>query len=153
MDQVLFSGCFVCGPDNEWGLKGVFSTLESGEVKGVFTPHRNHCGYEGVVHGGIIMGFMDEVLGRLALSRDRLFLTHTLQVTFRKAAAPGKPLTAVAREVNWSPRKFKAEGTLTDEEGAVIATATGTFLIMSEKMEKELLKEGRREKDGGGRNP
>jgi len=143
LDQMLFSGCFVCGPDNEWGLKGVFSTLESGEVKGVFTPHRRHCGYEGVVHGGIIMGFMDEVLGRLALSRDRLFLTHTLQVTFRKAASPGRPLTALAREIHWSSRKFTAEGTLTDEGGVVIATARGTFLIMSEKMERGLLPAGR----------
>ena len=139
MDQVLFPGCFVCGPDNEWGLKGTFETLESGEVRGVFTPDRRHCGYEGVVHGGVIMGFMDEVLGRLALARDRLFLTHTLEVTFRKAASPGKPLTALASEVEWSTRKFTARGTMTDRDGAVVATARGTFLLMSEKMERNLL--------------
>ena len=84
MDQILFSGCFVCGPDNECGLKSTFKTLKTGEVEGVFTPDVKHCGYEGVVHGGIIMGFLDEVLGRLAFTRDRLFLTHTLEVTFRK---------------------------------------------------------------------
>ncbi len=139
MDQILFPGCFVCGPDNECGLKAGFQTLDSGDVEGSFTPDRRHCGYEGVVHGGVIMGFMDEVLGRLAFTRDRLFLTHTLEVTFRKAASPDVALKAVASEINWSRRKFTAEGTLTDEKGDVVATAKGTFLIMNEKMEKKVL--------------
>lgn len=145
MDQVLFSGCFVCGPDNECGLRSTFRTLPSGEVEGTFTPGTRHSGYEGVVHGGIIMGFLDEVLGRLAFARDRLFLTHTLEVTFRKAAVPGQLLTAVAREEEWSRRRFRASGTVTDGSGDVVATARGTFLVMSEKMEKELLPEGRKE--------
>ena len=143
MDQLLFSGCFVCGPDNDCGLRSTFRALETGEVEGVFVPDVKHSGYEGVVHGGIIMGFLDEVLGRLAFNRDRLFLTHTLEVTFRKAASPGKPLRAVAREEEWSKRRFRATGTVTDEDGNVIATAKGTFLILSEKMEKELLPKGR----------
>jgi uncharacterized protein (TIGR00369 family) len=144
MDQLLFSGCFVCGPDNECGLKSTFRALEKGEVEGVFTPDVRHSGYEGVVHGGVIMGFLDEVLGRLAFNRDRLFLTHTLEVTFRKAASPGKPLKAVAREEKWTNRRFTATGSVTDVDGDVVATARGTFLVMSEKMEKELLPEGRR---------
>jgi uncharacterized protein (TIGR00369 family) len=142
VDQILFPGCFVCGPDNECGLKATFRTVESGDVEGFFIPDSRHCGYEGMVHGGVLMGFMDEVLGRLAIARDKLFLTHTLEVTFRKAAAPDRPLKAVAREINWSRRKFTAEGTLTDEEGDVIATAMGTFLIMSEVMEKSILPGG-----------
>jgi uncharacterized protein (TIGR00369 family) len=143
LDQLLFSGCFVCGPDNECGLKSTFRSCKDGSVEGEFTPDVKHAGYEGVVHGGIIMGFLDEVLGRLAFNRDRLFLTHTLEVTFRKAASPGNRLKAVAREEDWSSRRFKATGTVTDEDGNVIATAKGTFLVMTEKMEKELLPNGR----------
>ena len=143
MEQILFSGCFVCGPDNECGLKATFDTLGTGEVEGTFVPDTKHCGYEGIVHGGVLMGFLDEVLGRVAFARDRMFLTHTLEVSFRKAATPGKPLKAVAKETDWSKRKFTAEGTLTDEDGEVVATAKGVFLVMSEKMEKELLPDGR----------
>jgi len=143
LDQLLFSGCFVCGPDNECGLKSTFRNLENGEVEGYVTPDVKHSGYKGVIHGGIIMGFLDEVLGRLAFRRNRFFLTHTLEVTFRKAAVPGRQLRAVAREENWSNRRFKAVGTVTDEDGNVVATAKGTFLVMSEKMEKELLPNGR----------
>ncbi len=42
MDQILFSGCFVCGPDNDCGLKSTFRTLDTGEVEGVFTPDVKH---------------------------------------------------------------------------------------------------------------
>jgi uncharacterized protein (TIGR00369 family) len=143
VEQILFPGCFVCGPDNDCGLKATFQTVDSGDVEGLFIPDTVHCGYEGMVHGGILMGFLDEVLGRLAFARDKLFLTHTLEVTFRKAASPNKPLKAVAREINWSRKKFTAEGTLTDEVGDVVATAKGTFLIMSEIMENEILPGGR----------
>ncbi|MDF1537169.1 MAG: hypothetical protein P1S46_11885, partial [bacterium] len=72
MEQVLFPGCFVCGPDNECGLKAAFRTLENGDIEGRFTPEKRHCGYEGIVHGGVIMGFLDEVLGRVAFARDRM---------------------------------------------------------------------------------
>ena len=114
-------------------------------MEGVFTPDARHNGYEGVIHGGILMGFLDEVLGRVAFQEDRLFLTHTLEVSFRKAAAPGATLTAVGRRVEKNRRQFLTEGEVTDPEGDVVATAKGRFLYMNEAMEKALLPEGRRE--------
>ena len=142
MDQISFAGCFVCGPDNRCGLKAQFRNLEDGRVEGTFIADDVHCGYEGIVHGGVIMGFLDEALGRLAFQQDRLFLTHTLEVSFRKAAAPGDTLRAVASLVEWSRRQFTCEGELYDPDGEIVATARGRFLVMNEKMEKELLPEG-----------
>ncbi len=147
MEQVSFDGCFVCGPDNRCGLNATFRTLENGEVEGIFTPKDVHCGYGGIVHGGVIMGFLDETLGRLSFQKDRLFLTHTLEVSFRRAASPDVPLKAVARLKEWKKRQFITEGTIFDPDGEVIATAKGRFLVMSEKMEKDLLPEARRLKE------
>jgi len=144
MEQINFEGCFVCGPDNQCGLKAIFRNLENGDVEGVFTPDSAHCGYEGVVHGGILMGFLDEVLGRLSFRKDRLFLTHTLEVSFRQAAAPDVPLRAVASLTEWSRRQFSAEGKVFDPGGEIVATAKGRFLIMSETMESKLLPDGRK---------
>jgi uncharacterized protein (TIGR00369 family) len=143
MDQVLFKGCFVCGPDNNCGLHATFRNLEEGLVEGTFTPDVHHCGYEGIVHGGVIMGFLDEVLGRLSFQEDRLFLTHTLEVSFRKASEPGKPLKAFARIVDRSRRQFTTEGELIDNLGDVVATAKGRYLYMNESMEKKMLPDGR----------
>ncbi|GBE15813.1 MAG TPA: PaaI family thioesterase [Proteobacteria bacterium] len=144
MKQVLFDGCFVCGPDNRCGLNATFRTLENGEVEGIFTPKDVHCGYDGIVHGGVVMGFLDETLGRLSFAKDRLFLTHTLEVSFRQAAAPDVPLRAVAHLKEWKKRQFITEGTVFDSDGEIIATAKGRFLVMSEKMERDLLPEDRR---------
>jgi len=144
VEQINFEGCFVCGPDNQCGLKAVFRNLDDGAVEGTFTPDSAHCGYEGVVHGGILMGFLDEVLGRLSFRKDRLFLTHTLEVSFRQAAAPDVPLRAVATLKEWSRRQFTAEGTIFNPDGEVVATSNGRFLIMSEAMENKLLPEGRK---------
>jgi len=144
MDQINFEGCFVCGPDNQCGLKADFRNLDDGGVEGTFTPDSAHCGYEGVVHGGILMGFLDEVLGRLSFRKDRLFLTHTLEVSFRQAAAPDVPLKAIAELMEWSRRQFTAEGTIFNPDGEVVATAKGRFLLMSETMENKLLPDGRK---------
>lgn len=142
MDQIAFSGCFVCGPDNRCGLRAEFRNLEDGGVEGTFVPEEIHCGYQDIVHGGILMGFLDEVLGRLAFRQDRLFLTHTLEVSFRKAAAPGDRLRAVGTLLDWSRRQFTCEGVLYDSKDEVVATARGRFLVMNEKMERELLPDG-----------
>lgn len=142
MEQVSFEGCFVCGPDNKCGLKARFITTNDGKVEGFFIPDELHCGYKDTVHGGIIMSFLDETLGRLAFVKDRLFLTHTLEVTFRKAALPGVELTAVGELKQWSSRQFRTEGVVTDPDGEIVATARGRFLVMSESMERKLLPDG-----------
>ena len=142
MQQVIFDGCFVCGPDNKCGLRARFVTTEDGKVEGTFTPDELHSGYENVIHGGIIMSFLDETLGRLAFVKDRLFLTHTLEVTFRRAAVPGVELTAIGELIHWSSKQFRTEGVVMDPDGEVIATAKGRFLVMSESMERRLLPDG-----------
>ena len=53
--------CFVCGPDNPIGLHLVFR-LEDGACVSEFTPGRDHVGYPGVVHGGMIYSALDDVM-------------------------------------------------------------------------------------------
>jgi uncharacterized protein (TIGR00369 family) len=133
--QESYSGCFVCGPDNPAGLHAEFHTVSENEVEGTFRPQPHHCGYQGVLHGAVVMGLLDETLGRLATARGRLFLTHSLTVTFRKAGELGDVLSARARLVEWNRRDFTAEGEITNSRGEVVATASGRFWIMSERME------------------
>lgn len=134
--QPSYAGCFVCGTDNPAGLHARFRTVSEDEVEGVFDPFPHHCGYRGVLHGAVIMGLLDETLGRLATARGRLFLTHSLAVTFRKAGELGDTLTSRARLLKWGRRDFTAEGEVLDGKGEVVATATGRFFLMSERMEE-----------------
>ena len=56
------AGCYVCGDANPRGL-GVKFEVEGGVVTARFIPHRDHCGYNDRVHGGIIAALLDEVMG------------------------------------------------------------------------------------------
>jgi len=135
--QETYGGCFVCGKDNPAGLHADFTTVSSNEVEGTFTPLPHHCGYQGVLHGAVVMGLLDETLGRLATARGRLFLTHSLSVTFRKAGELGGALASRARLLEWGCRDFTAEGEILNAKGEVVATATGRFWIMSETLERK----------------
>ena len=53
--------CFVCGPDNPIGLQLSFH-LNNDICRSEFTPQNNHCGYDGVTHGGIIYSALDDVM-------------------------------------------------------------------------------------------
>ena len=94
MEQESFSGCFGCGEDNDSGLRATFRNMENGDVEGFFTPQHHHCGYQDAVHVGVITAFMSEVMGRLALTNDKYYLTHSLDLTFKCAVSYGTRLRA-----------------------------------------------------------
>lgn len=53
--------CFVCGPSNSIGLKLNFR-LDGETCRSEWTPAPEHCGYDGVTHGGLIFSALDDVM-------------------------------------------------------------------------------------------
>ena len=51
-------GCFICGEGNAAGLQTQFY-IEDGRVKTRVQPRTHHCGYPGVIHGGIVAALLD----------------------------------------------------------------------------------------------
>jgi len=54
------AGCYVCGNENPRGLQVRFD-VEGGVVSARFVPHRDHCGYNDRVHGGVIAALLDHL--------------------------------------------------------------------------------------------
>lgn len=84
--------CFVCGIDNPAGLKIVFKSDGLGNVsaKKVFT--KDHQGYSGVVHGGVIAAVLDEAAGRATMKDKRPdvdLVTGKLSIRYRKPVKVG----------------------------------------------------------------
>ncbi len=52
--------CFVCGVENPIGLKLAFYTDQEGRCVARFRPKREHKGYPGQLHGGIVSTLLDE---------------------------------------------------------------------------------------------
>jgi acyl-CoA thioesterase len=90
-----------------------------------------HLSRAGLVHGGLIFTMLDAALGRAVIQKlQRGYSSPTLEmkINYFRPACVGE-LTARGRIVNHSKKLCYAEGEVNNEEGKLIARATGTFFI------------------------
>jgi len=125
--------CFVCGLHNLSGLKLDFET-DGTFVRTRFAFRPEHAGFKQTVHGGLISTVLDEVMvWACGVQTKRFAYCAELTVRFLQSIRPGQPLTATGElEVNRRNKLFEARGELRDQQGAVLATATGKYLPIKE---------------------
>jgi len=128
--------CFVCGRDNDFGLKMVwYNNPESNQVEATVTIEEHFNGYPGIVHGGIVAAILDETAGRVAMldgNFDNLFVTLRLNLTYRKPTPTNTPLKAVGwlehkghRRIKVAAKLLLPDDTVTTECKAVVIKPTG----------------------------
>jgi uncharacterized protein (TIGR00369 family) len=132
--------CFVCGMENPIGLKQFFYEDSQGRVTATFTPRDEHQGYPGVLHGGIAAALLDEVLGRMAISRGMWLMTARMEIRYKRTIPLGQPLTIVGEVVRETRRLMEARGELRLADGSVAATATAAYLPVPEEKIKDMEK-------------
>ena len=121
--------CFCCGEANAAGLRLQLET-DGSIVQTCFQFKREHTGFKGVVHGGLVATVLDEVMAwACAVGAGRFAFSAELTVRFPKSVAPGVTLVATAGLVaNRRNKIFETKSTLCDSSGAVLAEATGKYL-------------------------
>lgn len=131
--------CFGCGRLNPWGLK--LSFYESADGAGLWapwTPVRQHEGYDGIAHGGIITAVLDEVMAWTAYQQRIWAVTGKIAVNFRRPVEIGVPTRAIGRIISDRGRILELAGELRREsDGAVLAAATGTFVRVPEEKARD----------------
>jgi uncharacterized protein (TIGR00369 family) len=129
--------CFGCGRQNPIGLKLTF--FDSGDsVSAPWTPSREHQGYEGIVHGGLITSVLDEVMSWAIYARQIWAVTGSINVRFRKPVRIGDQLTARAWVESASGRQVDVRASLVrDDDGQVLAESTALFIRVSEEQANE----------------
>ena len=90
-----------------------------------------HANRYGIVHGGVLASILDTAMGFAGCytgdaNRVQLAMTLSMTVNFLSVAR-GQTLIAEGRKTGGGAKTFFAEATITDDTGAVIATATGVF--------------------------
>jgi uncharacterized protein (TIGR00369 family) len=104
---------------------------ETSELTTRFTPPPSFASPRGAVQGGLIAGFLDEVMGGALLASsdgERLPLNLDMNLTF-VSMVPLAPIIAKGRVVKAGRRVAFLEGALYDEEsGKLLARATSTAL-------------------------
>jgi uncharacterized protein (TIGR00369 family) len=125
--------CFVCGVNNDKGLKASFFETDTNEVVALFTPHELHQSYPGRVHGGIAACLLDETMGRAVQigNPDVWGVTVELTLSYKKPLPYGVELKAVGRITRDTRLLFEAEGEIYTPQGDVAVTAKARYVKMS----------------------
>lgn len=130
--------CFACGPANPYGLH-----LKIEEKDGIwetcFIPAEHHCGWPGIVHGGILSTVLDEVMSYAVMSRQGTAVTVRLTVEFKRACAPGAPVLFKAWPTRVSRRIVEAHSEARLEDETLVASAEGKFLVLSEEQKNRMI--------------
>jgi uncharacterized protein (TIGR00369 family) len=111
-------------------------TLVSAEVgKVTFTcdPHESQYNPIGTVHGGLVCTLLDSVAGcavQTTLPKGQAYTSLEIKINYlRPVLATTGTLTAVGTVTKPGRRAAFAEGTVTDSQGRLVATASSTLLI------------------------
>ena len=124
--------CFVCGENNPHGLK-LRSCVKDGRVSLEYTTRDADRGYREIVHGGIAITLLDEVMTWASILAARsMCVAAELNVRLRKPIRVGQKLRVDGWITRKSARLIMTESQVLDEDGKVLLSAAGKYMPMPE---------------------
>lgn len=131
INTVTDHGCFGCGEENPIGMKLAFYR-DGDRVKATVTPRQEYEGYLSLTHGGVVATMLDEAMSWAVISGGgRLPVTTRLEIQYRRAMPVGAEVDVFGEVVRDRGRIIEARAEIRDQDGALIATATGSFVRVS----------------------
>jgi acyl-coenzyme A thioesterase PaaI-like protein len=131
-DDSIDHHCFGCGNGNPHGLRLRFRPLPDDGVWADFTPTRDHEGYMGMTHGGILSTVADEAMSWAVTAAGDLGVTARLALTFRRAAHLGDVLRVEAWIDKRRSRTIETRAEIRSiDSGELLAEAEARFVRVS----------------------
>lgn len=125
----------VPGPPIAATLDFTLTDLAEGEVWFSCEPHESHYNPIGLVHGGLVCTLLDSALGCAAhtlLPAGVGYTSIEIKVSYLRAVTPaGGTLVAHGWVTKPGRRVMFVEGDVRDGAGKVVATASGSCLVMA----------------------
>ena len=138
MQEVIkYSQCFVCGEENESGLKVKFLE-ENGKVKAEYVASDKFQGYKDILHGGIISALLDEVMVKAVLAKGVLAVTCEMSIEFSQPVKTGEKLFLEGEIVKDKEKIFWTKGKVTKTDNTLVALGSGKYVKINEKLRKLL---------------
>lgn len=131
--------CFGCGQHNKTGLRLKFFVDQEQNVQcRVKLPHRFE-GPRNHAHGGVIATLLDEAMSKANRVFDILAMTRHMEIEYLKPVPLGAPLTLAGRHIRAEGRKHYCEAALSNENGAVLASASALFIAVDPELLRKTL--------------
>ena len=123
--------CFGCSIDNPASL-GIALTATPGGAEGRVRFGADAEGAPGLVHGGLLATFADEVMGFVSHGGNAVRLTAEMTIRYRRPTPLDTELVCRAAPGAESGRRFTVNAVITraDDDGAVLAEAEATYVLL-----------------------
>lgn len=124
--------CFGCSPHNATGLQMKFFTNQKSLVSLVTVPE-HLCGWDRLVHGGVIATILDEIMSWSAITMlKRIILTKSMTVDFVKPVYIDNELKVEGKVLEHkSERDARMAGFLYNTKGELCARSQGSFALFT----------------------
>lgn len=121
-----YEKCFFCG--RATGGLSLELQYADGMVFCEFTADEKFQGYDGMLHGGIVTGVLDEVMWwTLFMETKVITATWKIEAEFRRPIFCGKAYRASAHFVSSPHHTYHLSGLIEDASNRVCAQANGIF--------------------------
>ncbi|MDR2017328.1 MAG: PaaI family thioesterase [Syntrophobacterales bacterium] len=121
-----YEKCFFCGPATGGLALGI--EYREGSAFAEFTAQEKFQGYDGVLHGGIVTGVLDEVMWWTLFMETRVVAaTWKIDVEFRRPIKCGNVYYASAELLCSNHGNYYMSAVIEDKAKKVAARAGGMF--------------------------
>ena len=123
--------CFVCGPENAVGLHVPFERDGPQGSRAAYTAREEHCGWPGLLHGGVALALLDEALAWALYFQGLFGVTARLETRFREPIRVGEKLIIRAWTIERRKRIVSARAEIrgADEGNSLLAEAGATMYL------------------------
>jgi uncharacterized protein (TIGR00369 family) len=121
-----YKKCFFCGPAT--GGLALELQYTDGRASCEFTAHEKFQGYDGMLHGGIVTGILDEVMWwTLFMETKKICATWKIEVEFKRPVVCGKTYHASGYLQGSTRNVYHLSAIISDEAGKLCAQGSAAF--------------------------
>ena len=121
-----YKKCFFCGPAT--GGLGLELHYADGKAGCEFTAGDRFQGYDGLLHGGIITGILDEVMWWTVFMETRqMCATSKIEIEFKRPVECGRAYSASGSFLEKTGKIYYLSGFIKDEQGKICARGNASF--------------------------
>lgn len=133
------NNCFVCGKDNEQGLRLKDFIVEDQTIYTDIILGEKYSGFPGIIHGGIQSTIMDELMAwTIFVFENKIGITMSMKMKFKKPLLVNRKFRASAHIINRT-RKVLIIKSFIKVDDEIITEGEGQYMVLSQDKAKIVL--------------